>query len=175
MSKTTEHKEGKATVKVCYHTGKTLADGSHPFLIRITKNRKQIYRSTGLSILPKYWNADRYEVRRSYPEPQREKLIQQLDEWKKRYEEAAGNLAEADEQHEAETVFAKAIEGRRAARWIKLLAYCDELSAGFLKSGRAGNATIYRDLRNQLAKFVAAESNAPAPPTGKGQVEAWET
>lgn len=175
MSKTTEHKEGKATVKVFYHTGKTLADGSHPFLIRITKNRKQLYRSTGLSLLPKYWNADKYEVRRSYPEPQREKLIQKLDEWKKKYEEAAGNLAEADEQHEAETVLAKAIEGRKAARRIKLLAYCDELSVGYLKTGQAGNATIYRDLRNQLAKFVAAENNAPPPPTGKGQAQAWET
>ena len=175
MSKTTEHKEGKATVKVVYHTGKTLADGSHPFLVRITKNRKQLYRSTGLSLLPKYWNTDKYEVRRSYPEPQREKLIQKLDEWKRKYEEAAGNLAEADEQHEAETVLAKAIEGRKAARRIKLLAYCDELSAGYLKTGQAGNATIYRDLRNQLAKFVAAENNAPTPPTGKGQAEAWAT
>jgi integrase len=32
---------------------------------------------------------------------------------------------------------------------------------------------VYRDLRNQLAKFVAAEANAPAPPTGRGQAEAW--
>lgn len=173
MSRTTEHKEGKATVKVVYHTGKTLADGSHPFLIRITKNRKQLYRSTGLSLLPKYWNADRYEVRRSYPEPQRDHLIQKLDEWKKKYEEAAGGLAEADEQHEAETVLAKAVEGRKAARRVKLLAYCEELSVGYIKTGQAGNAIVYRDLRNQLAKFVAAESNAPTPPTGRGQVEAW--
>ena len=173
MSKTTEHKEGKATVKVVYHPGKTLADGSHPFLVRITKNRKQLYRSTGLSLLPKYWNADKYEVRRNFPEPHREKLIQKLDEWKKKYEEAAGTLAEADEQHEAETVLAKAIEGRKAARRIKLLAYCDELSTGYLKTGQSGNASIYRDLRNQLAKFVAAEGNAPAPPTGRGQAEAW--
>ena len=173
MSKTTEHKEGKATVKVVYHPGKTLADGSHPFLVRITKNRKQLYRSTGLSLLPKYWNAEKHEVRRSYPEPQREKLIQKLDEWKKKYEEAADNLAEADEQHEAETVLAKAIEGRKASRRIKLLAYCNELSTGYLKTGQAGNATVYRDLRNQLAKFVAAEANAPAPPIGRGQAAAW--
>jgi hypothetical protein len=37
---TTEHKEGKATVKVVFYTYKTLADGTHPFMVRITKDRK---------------------------------------------------------------------------------------------------------------------------------------
>jgi len=172
-TKTTDHKEGKATVKVLYYTSKTLADGAHPFVVRVTKNRKQVYRYTGLSLHPKYWNADKKEIRRSYPEPQREDLIKALRVWEAKYSEAAGILADADEQHDAESVFAKATEGRKAARRVKLLAYCDELSAGYLKTGQTGNATVYRDLRNQLAKFVAAEANAPAPPTGRGKAEAW--
>jgi integrase len=173
MAKTTEHKEGKALVKVVYYTSNTLSDGSHPFFLRITKNRKRKYIATGLSLHPKYWNADKKEVRRSYPEPGREKLLRQLAEWEAKYSEAAVALAEADEQHDAPAVAAKAIEGRKAARRVKLLAYCDELSTGYLKTGQAGNATVYRDLRNQLAKFVAAENNAPMPPTGRGQAEAW--
>ena len=56
---------------------------------------------------------------------------------------------------------------------MKLLAYCDELSTGYLKTGQGGNSIVYRDLRNQLAKFIAAESNAPIPPTGRGQADAW--
>ncbi len=170
---TTEHKEGKATVKVVYYKQKTLADGSHPFMVRITKDRKLKYLSTGLSLHPKYWNPDKKEVRRSYPEPGREKLLQKLAAWEAKYNGAAVELAEADEQHDAPAVAAKAIEGRKAARRVKLLAYCDELSAGYLKTGQAGNATVYRDLRNQLAKFVAAINNAPAPPTGRGKAEAW--
>jgi len=172
---TTEHKEGKATVKVVYYKQKTLADGSHPFMVRITKDRKLKYLSTGLSLHPKYWNHDKKEIRRSYPEPGRDKLLKQLVAWEIKYDGAAVALAEADEQHDAPAVAAKAIEGRKAARRIKLLAYCDELSAGYLKTGQAGNATIYRDLRNQLAKFVAATNNAPAPPTGRGKAEAWVT
>ena len=172
---TTEHKEGKATVKVVYYTYKTLADGSHPFMVRITKDRKLKYLATGLSLPPKYWNADKKEVRKSYPEPGRDRLLKKLAEWEAKYDGAAVALADADEQHDAPAVAAKAIEGRKAARRVKLLAYCDELSAGYLHTGRAGNATIYRDLRNQLAKFVAAEAGAPAPPTGRGQAEAWAT
>jgi hypothetical protein len=53
------------------------------------------------------------------------------------------------------------------------LAYCYELSVGYLKTGQTGNATIYRDLRNQLAKFIAFKSDAPVPPAGRGQAEAW--
>ncbi|RYU78797.1 site-specific integrase [Hymenobacter persicinus] len=170
---TTEHKEGKATVKVVYYTYKTLADGSHPFMVRITKDRKLKYIATGQSLHPKYWNPLKKEVRKSYPEKAREKLLTKLAEWQAKYSGAADTLAEADEQHDAPAVAAKAIEGRKAARRIKLLAYCDELSAGYLKTGQAGNATVYRDLRNQLAKFVAAEANAPAPPTGRGQADAW--
>ena len=170
---TTEHKEGKATVKVVYYTYKTLADGSHPFMVRITKDRKLKYIATGQSLHPKYWNPLKKEVRKSYPDTARDKLLTKLAEWQAKYSGAADTLAEADEQHDAPAVAAKAIEGRKAARRVKLLAYCDELSAGYLKTGQAGNATVYRDLRNQLAKFVAAEANAPAPPTGRGQADAW--
>jgi site-specific recombinase XerD len=173
MSKTTEHKEGKATVKIYYKVSKTLADGSHPFQIRITKNRKQIFRSTGLSLHPKYWNPTKQEVRKSYPEPERETLLKKLDEWQRKYAAAAQALVADDEQHEAETVFRKVSESRKATRRVKLLAYCEELSEGYKKTGQAGNATIYRDLRNQLAKFIAGDMYASALPSGRGQAEAW--
>jgi integrase len=113
------------------------------------------------------------EVRKSYPEPGRERLLKKLAEWEAKYSEAATTLADADEQHDAPAVAAKAIEGRKATRRVKLLAYCDELSTGYLKTGQGGNSIVYRDLRNQLAKFIAAESNAPTPPTGRGQADAW--
>ncbi|WP_324675536.1 site-specific integrase [Hymenobacter sp. GOD-10R] len=169
MTRTTEHKEGKATVKVVYYKQKTLADGSHPFMVRITKNRKLKYLATGLSLHPKYWNAEKKEIRRSYPEKAREKLLLDLKEWQTKYEEAAKSLAEADEQHDAPAVAAKAIEGRKAQRRVKLLAYIEELAVGLVKTGQIGNATVYRDLGSQLAKFIGAEYNAPDPPLGKGQ------
>ena len=161
MSKTTEHKEGRATVKVFYKTGKTLADGSHPFQIRITKDRKQVCRSTGLSLHPKYWNPgkDNYRdaIRKSYPEPHRETLLKALASWEVKYSEAATSLAGADAQHDAEAVLAKAIEGRKATRRVLLLAYIEELAQGMVAAGQLSNAIIYRDLASQLRKFAQAE------------------
>jgi integrase len=179
-SKTTEHKEGKATVRIVYYTSKTLADGSHPLLVCITKDRKRKYLATGQTLLPKYWNAEksnyRDAIRKSYPEPLRDKLIVKLAEWEAKYSGAADTLAEADEQHDAPAVAAKAIEGRKAQRRIKLLAYCYELSEGYTKTGQTGNAIVYRDLANQLAKFVAAEADVTPPPSGRGkgqELAAW--
>ena len=164
MSKTTEHKEGQATVSVVYKVGKTLADGSHPFLIRITKNRKQVYRSTGLSIHPKYWNAIKQEVRRSYPEDLRKQLLEDLDAWARKYQDAADVLVRADERHDADAVLAQAIQGRQAQRRVSLLAYTDELVAGMQLAGQLGNAGTYRDLRNQLAKFIRTEYSSEDVP-----------
>lgn len=176
-SKTTEHKEGKARVKVVYFTSKTLADGSHPFVVRITKDRKQVYRYTGLSLLPKFWNKDKQEVRRSYPEPQREALLKELRKWEEKYSEAAETLAAGDERHSAETVFAKAIEGRKATRRVMLLAYIEEVAVGMKAVGQVGNAGVYRDLGNQLAKFIRAEYNVADIPFAQvtvGFCNEWE-
>jgi integrase len=173
MSKTTAHKEGRATVRIVYYTSKVLADGSHPLLICITKDRKRKYLATGLSLLPKYWNADksnyREAIRKSYPEPHREKLVKDLIKWEAKYSDAATTLAGADEQHDAGAVATKAIEGRQATRRIKLLAYVEELAGSMTKAGKIGNAGVYRDLGNQLAKFVGSEQGASEPPLGKGQ------
>lgn len=177
MSKTTEHKEGKATVKIYYKVSKTLADGSHPFQIRITKNRKQVFRSTGLSLHPKYWNPEKGEIRRSYPEPKREQLITQLRAWEDKYREAADTLSIADEQHDADAVLAKAIVGRKAKRRVMLLAYVEELASAMCAAGQIGNAGVYRDLRNQLLKFITARYQAtdlPFDQVNGGFCTEWE-
>jgi integrase len=158
MSKTTEHKEGKATVKVVYYTSNTLADGSHPFFVRITKNRKRKYIATGLSLHPKHWHEINKVPRNNFPNPeQREELVSALQEWHDKYKDAANELAKADEQHDAISVASKVAEKRSKTRSGKLLAYCDELSALYRATGKVGNAGVYKDMRNQLAKFILVE------------------
>lgn len=140
MAKTTGHKEGKATVKVVYYTHKTLKDGSHPFVGRITKDRKNRWISTGRSLPTKYWNDNytdfRQAIRKSCPEPHRNDLIIELKRWEKKYSEAADTLAGTDEVHDVEDVASKAIEGRQQARRTKLPSYIDELTANMKRAGQ---------------------------------------
>ena len=158
MAQTTEHKEGKATVKVIYRTAKTLADGSHPFWLRITKDRKSTFVATGRSLHPKYWNNNytgyKEAIRKSYPETYRNELIKKLHEWEQKYSKAADTLADGDEIHDAKAVASKAIEGRKQARSVTLLAYIDELTTALIAARQKGNSAIYKDLKNQLADFV---------------------
>ncbi|GAB3503641.1 site-specific integrase [Spirosoma knui] len=158
MPRTTQYKEGKATVKIIYRTAKTLKDGSHPFWLRITKDRKTTFIATGLSLLPKHWN-DKYSsykeaIRKSYPEPFRDELIVKLTEWEEKYSSAAKSLSIADEVHDSRAVASKANESRKQNRSITLLAYMDEIVATMLAARKEGNSVIYRDLRNQLSDFV---------------------
>ncbi|MVM35479.1 tyrosine-type recombinase/integrase [Spirosoma sp. HMF4905] len=163
MAKTTDHKEGKATVKVVYYTHKTLKDGSHPFVVRITKNRKNRWISTGRSLPAKYWNDNytdyRQAIRKSYPEPYRNELIVELERWEKKYEGAAESLASADEVHDVKDVASKAIEGRKQLRRSTLIAYTDELIVNMKRAGQLGNTVVYQILRNQLTDFLKSEFN----------------
>ncbi|GAB4023667.1 site-specific integrase [Spirosoma migulaei] len=157
MGKTTDHKEGKATVKAVYYTSKVMADGSHPFMVRITKDRKLKYLATGLTLHPKYWNPQKKEIRKSYPEPYREDLITKLQKWERKYSNAANTLADADAIHDANDVAIKAIEGRKQTRSITLLEYIEGLCESMKRAGQNGNADIYKELYALLSRFFDEE------------------
>ena len=162
MARATEHKEGKATVRLIYRTVKTLADGSHPFWVRITKGRESKYISTGLSLHPKYWN-DKHTgykeaIRKSYPEPYREELINRLIEWETKYSTSAKILATADEVgHTAKDVVEQVSQQRASVRRVPLLAYIAELRTAMKRAGQNGNADIYRELQTVLTRFLSDE------------------
>ena len=56
-----------ATVNVVLFKSKTLADGSHPLMIRICKNNKKKYKSIGISIQPQFWDFEKNKPKRNCP------------------------------------------------------------------------------------------------------------
>lgn len=44
------------SVSVVYHTSKTLKNGNHPLMLRVTQNRKSQYVSLGILISPEHWD-----------------------------------------------------------------------------------------------------------------------
>ncbi|GAB3809499.1 site-specific integrase [Spirosoma humi] len=154
MAKSTEHKESQAAVKVIYFTSKTLSDGSHPFMLRITKDRKRKYISTGLTIHPKFWNEETNTFRKSVPAVKRKVIEEALRKWEEKYINAAETLAESDEVHDVRSVATKVSSERLVTRKFKLLAYFDELIGQFDKTGNVGNSKVYRDVQNNLRRFI---------------------
>lgn len=154
MARATEHKEGKATVNIVYYTHKTLKDGSHPFMVRISKDRKNRWISTGISLHPEFWNKDKNTFRKSIPDNRRKELEATLQKWKDKFTDAAEDLALSDEIHDAKSVAAKVSNERLATRKFKLLAYFDEVISLFDKAGNVGNRRVYRDVQNSLRRFL---------------------
>lgn len=175
MARTTTHKEGKATVTIIYRTAKTLADGSHPFWVRITKDRKSKFVATGLSLHPQYWNAEKEKIRSSYPTERRKSLEAALRNWEEKYSDAAEMLSEADQIHDASSVAAKVSDERKTSRQFKLLAYFDELISQFEKSGNVGNRKVYRDVQNNLARYVGEGKDVSFDQITVKFCNGWET
>jgi integrase len=177
MAQSTDHKEARASVRVVYRTYDVQRDGSCPFFICITKQRKRKYVATGLTLDPKYWDESKQAIRRNYPDSLKRDLQKKLRELIERYEKAANTLADADEQHDVTTVASKAIESRKQTRRTTLLAYIDTIVEGMIKARKTGNSIVYRDLRNQLYKFVTDEYNTQDIPFDKVTVSfcnEWE-
>ncbi|SHE58590.1 Site-specific recombinase XerD [Fodinibius roseus] len=55
------------TINLTQWKRKKRNDGTIPIYIRLTENRKSRYLSTGVSILPKYWNSTKQKVRGTHP------------------------------------------------------------------------------------------------------------
>ncbi|MVM40379.1 tyrosine-type recombinase/integrase [Spirosoma sp. HMF3257] len=161
MAHTTDHKEGAATVTWVYFTYNTLKDGSHPFYVRITKGRKVKYIATGLSLHPQFWNETKNEFRRSVPIEKRKTLEKGLEQWVNKYSESAEQWATSDEVHDVRDIADKVSDERKATRKFKLLAYFDELISQFEKTGKVGNRKVYRDVQNNLSRFVGEGKDVP--------------
>lgn len=154
MAKSTDYKESQASVKAIYFPSKTLADGSHPFMLRITKDRKRKYIATGINLHPQFWNEQTNTFRKNLPAEKRKAIEASLRKWEEKYSDAAETLAGSDEVHDARAVAAKVSEERKVTRQFKLLSYFDELISQFETTGAVGNRKVYRDVQNNLTRYI---------------------
>lgn len=175
MAHSTEHKEGTATVRWVYFTHNTLKDGSHPFYIRITKGRKVKYVATGLSLHPQFWNETKNEFRRNIPIEKRKTLEKGLELWVNKFIDSADQLSSSDTGHDVNDIVTKVSEERKATRLFKLLSYFDELIDQFEKTGNVGNRKVYRDVQNNLARYIGEGKDVSFESVTVKFCNGWET
>ena len=159
MAETGKIREKKASVKIVLWTSKTLADGSHPFVVRIHKEGTRKHITTGLSLHPQFWNPKKHEIRQNYPTEKRKALEKALVIWKDRFTDAAEELAVNDTRHDASSIVYKVVDERNDLRRFQLLEYFDELISQFEKTGNVGNRRVYRDVKNSLQHFIGEEKD----------------
>ena len=55
------------SVSVVYYTSKTLKNGNHPLMLRVTQNRKPKYVSLGINIHPNFWDTKKNKPKTNCP------------------------------------------------------------------------------------------------------------
>ncbi|KAB7731926.1 tyrosine-type recombinase/integrase [Rudanella paleaurantiibacter] len=167
MAHTTEAKEARATVRIVYRQSDVQKDGTCPFFVCITKQRKRKYVATGLTLHPDYWDGDKERIKpvkgttveKRLLADKLKKVEKALQDIREKYEKAAESLVDADELHDAKAVASKAIEGRKQSRRYTVLEYLSEQIETMQRIGKVGYCGVYRDLKNQLTEFVKTEYN----------------
>lgn len=59
------------TLTTVLYTSKTLSDGTHPLMLRLTKNRRIKYISLHISLDAKFWDFDKSRPKRNCPDKER--------------------------------------------------------------------------------------------------------
>ena len=135
------------SVSAVLFTSKTLANGEHPLMLRLTKNRKLKYVSLHLSLAPQYWDASKGRPRRHCPD--REKIIALIERKINEYEQQIIDFKTNQRDYTLHTLVDKA-----SAKVVRqtvgeyLSAYIQRLNG----ENRIGNAMTFTHLKTALLR-----------------------
>lgn len=141
----------KTTIGLILYKSKTLADGSHPLMIRITQDRTRRYHSTGESCEAMYWDFGKNALKSRPRHPQHDELerilSRKLQAFKKRFME----LKADDEAFTPDDLIEKVV---RPVKRISLLTFTDQLVCELESEGNVGYSAVFRDCRRVLSQYL---------------------
>ena len=136
------------TLTTVLYTSKTLSDGTHPLMLRLTKNRRIKYISLHISLDAKFCDFDKSRPKRNCPDKER---INTLIETKtKELQEQILDFKTSDKEYTLNTLLEKAsrkVVHQTVGEYLN--GYIDRL----LVANRVGNAKTFQELRTSLTKF----------------------
>ena len=135
-------------VAVCYKS-KTLKDGTHPLMLRITKDYKIKYVSLGVSLNQKYWDFRKNCTKPNCPN--KEYIDKLIFDTKTEYQNKVVELASMQKRYTPQSL-ANSIEKRIGIKSLSELH--QEQIAILTKSGKIGNAEVYGYSLKSLLRFT---------------------
>lgn len=136
-------------VAVVLYKSKTLSNGEHPLMLRVTKDGKRSYLSIEKSLLPKYWDAKEKKVTSKHPNYE---LINSIISKKiAEYEEVRLSLKNEKKDFTSTSLI------RRVEKPLKkstVLSYYDEVIERLQFEHKIGNANVYKDAQRAIKNFT---------------------
>ena len=145
-----------ATISVVCYKSKTLSNGEHPLMLRISKDGKKKYQSLGISVNPKFWDFQKNKPKPKCPNLEYlQKIIldKKLELQKKmleiksdQKEYSAATLIEANEK----LLVAKNVD----CFYKEIIAQCEI-------NNKCGNRLVYLNSYNSLKRFTNGKLEIP--------------
>jgi site-specific recombinase XerD len=136
------------TINVLCYKSKTLANGEHPLVIRVCKDRKLKYQSLGISVNPKYWDFNKNEPKPNSPNKD---YINKLILSKKA--EYQSKLIEKTALEEEFTASSLLNDNKEKIKPLTVEEFYQHLISDLKDKGNVGNSYVYLNSYNSLKNF----------------------
>ncbi len=138
-----------ASISVVCYKSKTLSNGEHPLMLRVTKDRKPKYVSLSISIHPDNWDFTKNEPKPKCPNKD---LINKIILDKKiEYQKEILELNSEQRDYTASSL----VENKKMVYEPKtVIEFYRELIKSFKEAGRTGNKSIYTNSLNSIKAFT---------------------
>jgi len=136
------------TIAVILFKSKTLANGEHPLMLRVTKSRVRKYISVGLSCDEKDWDANKNLVKKSHPN--KDVMNSIISKALKPYSDKILDFKNEEKDFTPAVLIS---EAKNPVKKITVFDYFDLKIQRLKNSKQIGNAKVYNDTQNQIKTF----------------------
>jgi integrase len=137
-------------IAILLYKSKTLADGSHPLMVRISQLKSIKYLSMGLSCPAQWWDFQKNEPRRNHPD---RKLLETIIAQKKATYHT--RLLELESEQKTLTIQQLVQVIEEPKQDIQgLFPFLSEVIKGLMERGKIGRARLYKRLQTSLKEFI---------------------
>lgn len=143
------------TINIVCYKSKTLANGEHPLMLRVTKDRKTKYQSLGISIHSDYWDFKKNEPKSNYSN--KDVLMKILLSRKLELQKQLLELEANEQDYTLSTLILP--KKKKVTKTVN--GFCKEIIEELKKENRIGNAQIYQDCLNCLNNFTEKKLDIP--------------
>lgn len=141
------------SIKLLLYTSKTLSNGEHPIMLRVTKDRKSKYISVGFSCSIDLWDDKENSPKKKHPHFKEIKIL--IAKKKLDAEKLILNLENEDKNLSAYEIKIKL--HKEKVNNPLLMDYFDTIVARFIQSGQIKNSEVYKDAKRNLSYFICGK------------------
>lgn len=134
--------------KIVLFTSKKLKNGEHPIMIRLTRDRKSRYVSTGISCSKDLWDEKACLPKKKHPNQLKLSIF-----LNNKLNEVRGAILDLEKDSKTHSPEAVRNVIKHEGKNIMVLEFLDMVIENCIKAGKIGNAKTYKDTKRVLSLF----------------------